>query len=141
MEIHHKMQGDEHEESNTSKASAAITMVIVQIILVDMVFSLDSILTAVGLVDNVAIMIAAVIISMTIMMLFAGKVSSIINAHPSLQMLALSFLVVIGVLLVAVGIHQHISKNIIYSCLAFSLTVEFLNIKLRSKQEKQKKAE
>jgi terC family integral membrane protein len=116
-------------------------MVIVQIILVDMVFSLDSILTAVGLVDNVAIMIAAVIISMTIMMLFAGKVSSIINAHPSLQMLALSFLVVIGVLLVAEGIHQHISKNIIYSCLAFSLTVEFLNIKLRSKQEKQKKAE
>ena len=86
-------------------------------------------------------MIAAVIISMTIMMLFAGKVSSIINAHPSLQMLALSFLVVIGVLLVAEGIHQHISKNIIYSCLAFSLTVEFLNIKLRSKQEKQKKAE
>ena len=138
MEIHHKMQGNEHEESNTSKASAAITMVIVQIILVDMVFSLDSILTAVGLVDNVAIMIAAVIISMT---LFAGKVSSIINAHPSLQMLALSFLVVIGVLLVAEGIHQHISKNIIYSCLAFSLTVEFLNIKLRSKQEKQKKAE
>ena len=141
MEIHHKMQGDEHEDSNTSKASAAITMVIVQIILVDMVFSLDSILTAVGLVGNVAIMIAAVIISMTIMMLFAGKVSSIINAHPSLQMLALSFLVVIGVLLVAEGIHQHISKNIIYSCLAFSLTVEFLNIRLRSKQEKQKKAE
>lgn len=138
MEIHHKMQADEHEKATVSKAKAAITMVIIQIILVDMVFSLDSILTAVGLVENVAIMITAVVISMTIMMLFAGTVSRIINAHPSLQMLALSFLVVIGVLLVAEGIHQHISKNIIYSCLAFSLTVEFLNIKLRNKQEKLK---
>ena len=78
----------------------------------------------------------AVIISMSIMMLFSGIVSKIINTHPSLQMLALSFLVVIGVLLVAEGIHQHISKNIIYSCLAFSLTVELLNINLRKKQGK-----
>ena len=119
-----------------SQAVNAITMVVIQIILVDMVFSLDSILTAVGLVDNVVIMITAVIISMSIMMLFSGIVSKIINIHPSLQMLALSFLVVIGVLLVAEGIHQHISKNIIYSCLAFSLTVEILNINLRRKQRK-----
>ena len=81
-------------------------------------------------------MITAVIISMSIMMLFSGIVSKIINTHPSLQMLALSFLVVIGVLLVAEGIHQHISKNIIYSCLAFSSTVELLNINLRKKQGK-----
>lgn len=138
MEIHHKMQTDDEEKKTVSKASAMMSMVIVQIIMVDIVFSLDSILTAVGLVDNVAIMIIAVIISMSIMMLFAGTVSRIINAHPSLQMLALSFLVVIGVLLVAEGIHQHISKNIIYSCLAFSLTVELLNINLRKKQAKQK---
>ena len=137
MEIHHKML-DSHEEKSSSKASAIVSIVILQIILVDMVFSLDSILTAVGLVDNVLIMIIAVVISMTIMMAFAGTVSRIINTHPSLQMLALSFLVVIGVLLVAEGIHQHISKNIIYSCLAFSLTVELLNINLRKKQEKRK---
>lgn len=138
MEIHHKMQANDHTDQKKSQGSGLMAMVIAQIIMVDIVFSLDSILTAVGLVDNVAIMIIAVIISMTIMMMFAGTVSRIINAHPSLQMLALSFLVVIGVLLVAEGIHQHISKNIIYSCLAFSLTVEFLNIKLRSKQEKLK---
>jgi len=127
-----------HNDAVQAKSQAvnAITMVVIQIILVDMVFSLDSILTAVGLVDNVVIMITAVIISMSIMMLFSGIVSKIINTHPSLQMLALSFLVVIGVLLVAEGIHQHISKNIIYSCLAFSLTVEILNINLRRKQRK-----
>lgn len=134
MEIHHKMQVSEEEKKQQKKVSGMMAMVVAQIIMVDIVFSLDSILTAVGLVDNVAIMIIAVIISMTIMMMFAGTVSRIINAHPSLQMLALSFLVVIGVLLVAEGIHQHISKNIIYSCLVFSLTVELLNINLRKKQ-------
>ena len=136
IEIHHKMQVHDDAVQTKSQAVNAITMVVIQIILVDMVFSLDSILTAVGLVDNVAIMIIAVIISMSIMMLFSGVVSKIINTHPSLQMLALSFLVVIGVLLVAEGVHQHISKNIIYSCLAFSLTVELLNINFRKKQEK-----
>ena len=136
IEIHHKMQVHDDAVQTKSQAVNAITMVVIQIILVDMVFSLDSILTAVGLVDNVAIMIIAVIISMSIMMLFSGVVSKIINIHPSLQMLALSFLVVIGVLLVAEGVHQHISKNIIYSCLAFSLTVELLNINFRKKQEK-----
>ena len=136
IEIHHKMQVHNDAVQTKSQAVNAITMVVIQIILVDMVFSLDSLLTAVGLVDNVVIMITAVIISMSIMMLFSGIVSRIINTHPSLQMLALSFLVVIGVLLVAEGIHQHISKNIIYSCLAFSLTVELLNINFRKKQEK-----
>lgn len=135
LEIHGKMQLHQHHTPTaTGKASSMMAKVVVQIILVDMIFSLDSILTAVGLVDNVMIMIMAVIIAIGIMMIFAGPVSAVINKHPSLQMLALSFLVVIGVLLVAEGIHQHISKNIIYSCLAFSLTVELLNIKLRSKQ-------
>lgn len=138
MEINHKMQVNEEEEKPKNTVKGAITSVIIQIILVDMIFSLDSILTAVGLVDNVAIMIIAVVISMGIMMAFSGTVARIINTHPSLQMLALSFLVVIGVLLVAEGVHQHISKNIIYSCLAFSLIVEFLNIRLRKKQELKK---
>lgn len=137
FEIHGKMQVDEpHAPKSSSAASSLMTLVIIQIILVDMVFSLDSILTAVGLVDNVMLMIIAVIISIGIMMAFAGPISRIINKHPSLQMLALSFLVVIGVMLVAEGIHQHVSKNIIYSCLAFSLAVEMLNIRLRSKKEK-----
>jgi predicted tellurium resistance membrane protein TerC len=101
--------------------------------MVDAVFSFDSILTAIGLVENVIIMIIAVIVSIGIMMIFAGPVTKIINAHPTLQMLALSFLVVIGVVLIASGLHQEISKSIIYSCLFFSLVVEMLNIKLRKR--------
>ena len=137
FEIHSKMQIDDlHKPKPSSAASGLMMMVIVQIILIDMVFSLDSILTAVGLVDNVMLMIIAVVISIGIMMAFAGPISRIINKHPSLQMLALAFLVVIGVMLVAEGIHQHVSKNIIYSCLAFSLAVEMLNIRLKNRKEK-----
>ncbi|WP_419868543.1 TerC family protein [Chryseobacterium sp. CT-SW4] len=137
FEIHSKMQiNDEPHHAPKSAGSSLLTTVIIQIILVDMVFSLDSILTAVGLVDNVVLMIIAVIVSIGIMMMFAGPISRIINRYPSLQMLALSFLVVIGVMLVAEGIHQHISKNIIYSCLAFSLLVELLNINVRNKKRK-----
>ena len=135
LEIHSKMKIDEHDQpKKSSKASNLVSLVIIQIILIDMVFSLDSILTAVGLVDNVLLMIIAVVISIGIMMAFAGPISRLINKHPSLQMLALSFLVVIGVMLVAEGIHQHVSKNIIYSCLAFSLIVEVLNIRFRNKE-------
>ncbi len=136
-EIHSKMQFQEHAVSQTKKpnVSGLMAMVVFQIILVDMVFSLDSILTAIGLVDNVLLMIIAVVISMGIMMAFAGPISRIINKHASLQMLALAFLVVIGVMLVAEGIHQHVSKNIIYSCLAFSLVVEMLNIRFRSREQ------
>ncbi len=136
FEIHDKMQLHSDVPKSKSTASSLLTLVIVQIILIDMVFSLDSILTAVGLVDNVMLMIIAVVISIGIMMAFAGPISKIINKYPSLQMLALSFLVVIGVMLVAEGIHQHVSKNIIYSCLAFSLIVELLNIRVRNNQQK-----
>lgn len=136
FEIHGKMQSPDQIHVSKTAASSLMAMVIVQIILVDMVFSLDSILTAIGLVDNVLLMIIAVVISIGIMMAFAGPISRIINKYPSLQILALSFLVVIGVMLVAEGIHQHVSKNIIYSCLAFSLLVEVLNIKFRNNQEK-----
>src|SRR5690606_25142588 len=139
LEIHHKMQDALHPPSkdrSKSKAGQVMSLVVFQIILVDAVFSLDSILTAVGLVDNVVIMIIAVVISIGIMMAFAGTVSRVINKNPTLQMLALSFLVVIGVILIAEGIHQHVSNNIIYSCLAFSLAVELLNINLRKRQER-----
>lgn len=133
LEIHHKFSQNEKVEVKDSRKPTKFGGVIFQIILVDAVFSFDSILTAVGLVDNVIIMIFAVIASIVIMMLFAGPVTKIINAHPTLQMLALSFLVVIGVVLIAGGLHQQVSKSIIYSCLGFSLIVELLNIRLRKK--------
>lgn len=139
LEVHHKLQVQGHGDDTavkTSKKSTSFGSVLLQIVLVDAVFSFDSILTAVGLVDNVLIMIIAVIISIGIMMLFAGPVTKVINKQPTLQMLALSFLVVIGVVLVAGGLHQEVSKSIIYSCLGFSLIVEMLNIRLRARAEK-----
>jgi predicted tellurium resistance membrane protein TerC len=131
LEIHHKLKQSPEEKTGRIRKPSGFRSVIFQIVLVDAVFSFDSILTAVGLVDNVAVMIIAVIISIMIMMLFAGPVTRVINQHPTLQMLALSFLVVIGVVLIAGGLHQEVSKSIIYSCLGFSLIVELLNIRLR----------
>jgi predicted tellurium resistance membrane protein TerC len=135
LEIHHKLKKDTEQKSNINRKSIGFSSVIFQIVLVDAVFSFDSILTAVGLVDNVLIMIIAVVVSIGIMMLFAGPVTAIINRHPTLQMLALTFLVVIGVVLIASGLHQEVSKSIIYSCLGFSLIVELLNIRLRKRSE------
>ena len=135
MEIHHKFQKKSESDKRFGVAVAGFGSVILQIVLVDAVFSFDSILTAVGLVDNVVIMIIAVIVSIAIMMMFAGPVTRIINDHPTLQMLALTFLIVIGVVLVASGMHQEVSKSIIYSCLGFSLLVEMLNIRLRKNAE------
>ncbi len=135
LEIHYKLQKPDHDDEKSVKKAYSYGAAIIQIVLVDAVFSFDSILTAIGLVENVITMIIAVVISILIMMAFAGKITRIINSQPTLQMLALSFLVVIGVVLVADGIHQEISKSIIYSCLAFSLLVEGLNIRLRKKRE------
>ncbi|MEO8823104.1 MAG: TerC family protein [Ginsengibacter sp.] len=133
LEIHHKLSHDQGTETKKIKRPIGFGNVIFQIILIDAVFSFDSILTAIGLVDNVVVMIIAVVISIIIMMIFAGPVTNVINRYPTLQMLALSFLVVIGVVLIASALHQEISKSIIYSCLGFSLAVEFLNIRLRKK--------
>ncbi len=136
MEIHHKMneaaEGSGHKKKKEAKKNS-FGSILIQIVLVDAVFSFDSILTAVGLVDNVLIMIIAVIISMAIMMMFAGGVAAVINKYPTLQMLALSFLVVIGVVLIASGFHEEVNKSIIYSCLGFSIIVEMLNIRFRKK--------
>ena len=134
LEVHHKLKQHEAIASKKIRKAISFSAVIFQIVLVDAVFSFDSILTAVGLVDNIIVMIIAVVVSIIIMMLFAGPVTKIINTHPTLQMLALSFLVVIGVVLVAGGLHQEVSKSIIYSCLGFSLIVELLNIRLRKKE-------
>jgi predicted tellurium resistance membrane protein TerC len=117
LEVHHKLKRSTDETVIAAGKSIRFRSVIVQIVLVDAVFSFDSILTAVGLVDSIVVMIIAVIISILIMMLFAGPVTKIINRHPTLQMLALSFLVVIGVVLIAGGLQQEVSKSIIKSCL------------------------
>lgn len=133
LEIHHKLEVSTKPSSTV--APSAFTAVILQIVLVDAVFSFDSILTAIGLADNVWVMIIAVVISMIIMMLFSGKISRFINKHPTLQILALAFLIMIGVMLVAEGFHQHFNKAYIYTAIAFSLVVELINMRLRRNRE------
>lgn len=133
LEIHHKLEVA--NKPNNTVAPSAFGAVIVQIVLVDMVFSFDSILTAIGLVENVIVMITAVVISMIIMMLGAGTISRFINRHPSLQILALAFLIMIGMMLVAEGFHQEINKAYIYTAIAFSLIVELINMRMRKKYQ------
>lgn len=130
-EIHGSLEGTEGESSR--KVYAGFTSVIVQIMLLDIVFSLDSVITAIGMVDNVWIMISAVIVSIIGMMLFAGKIGAFVQRHPSIKMLALSFLLMIGVTLIAEGLEFHIPKGYIYFAMAFSVFVEVLNIRLRKK--------
>ncbi|MCB9033416.1 MAG: TerC family protein [Chitinophagales bacterium] len=137
-EINHKLEIEEETQTGVKKKATSFVSVIIQILLIDAIFSIDSILTAVGLVENVWIMIMAVIISITIMMIFASPVSKFINRNPSLQILALSFLVVIGVLLIAEAFHQHINKGYIYTAMAFGLSVELLNMRLRRNAAKVK---
>ncbi|MDB5821121.1 MAG: TerC family protein, partial [Rhizobacter sp.] len=133
-EIHQAMEGEEGHASSSVKAT--FTAVILQIMIVDMVFSLDSIITAVGMVDEVAVMIAAVILSVGMMMLFAGTIGRFVSDHPTIKMLALAFLVVVGVVLIAEGLGAHVPKGYIYFAMAFSLGVETLNIRLRAKSAK-----
>jgi len=130
-EIHVRLEGDEGE--HMGRTAASMTSVIVQILLLDVVFSLDSVITAVGMVDEIAVMIAAVIIAVAFMMLFATPISDFVNQHPTVKMLALSFLLLIGVALVAEGFDQHIPKGYIYFAMAFSVMVELLNLKGRKK--------
>lgn len=133
-EIHDKVSGQEHELMNSPKKSA-FAGIIFQIVLLDIVFSFDSILTAVGMSRDLPVMIAAVIISIIIMMIFASSISKFINQHPTLQMLALSFLILIGVMLIVESTHQEVPKAYIYFAVFFSLLVEFLNIRMRKKVE------
>jgi predicted tellurium resistance membrane protein TerC len=132
VEIHQSLEGDEAHAASAAKA--AMTAVILQIMVVDLVFSLDSIITAVGMVDDVRVMIAAVVASVGLMMLFAGPIGRFVSDHPTIKMLALAFLVVVGVVLVAEGFDHHVPKGYVYFAMAFSLGVELLNIKLRKKR-------
>ncbi|MGZ4034312.1 MAG: TerC family protein [Bacteroidia bacterium] len=136
IELHNKIQGYDDEEMNVKKIS--FNAIVLQIVLIDIVFSFDSILTAVGLVTNLLIMIAAVIVAMIIMILFSGKVSDFINDNPTIKVLALSFLLMIGVVLVLEAFHQHVDKKFIYISIAFSFFVELMNIRMRKKEEKRK---
>lgn len=133
-EIHGSLEGEEGEASSAVKAT--FTAVILQIMVIDLVFSLDSIITAVGMVDDVRIMIAAVILSVALMMLFARAIGEFVSAHPSIKMLALSFLVVVGVVLIAEGFDNHVPKGYVYFAMAFSVAVEMLNIHARKKKAK-----
>lgn len=130
-EIHQSLEGEEGHASSAVQATFAA--VIVQIMVVDMVFSLDSIITAVGMVDSLPVMIAAVIVSVGLMMLFAGAIGRFVSDHPTIKMLALSFLVVVGVVLIAEGFEYHVPKGFVYFAMAFSLSVEMLNIRMRRK--------
>ncbi|PRY09882.1 putative tellurium resistance membrane protein TerC [Pontibacter ummariensis] len=133
-EIHGKLEGEEEGHGN-AKAQVTLSKVLVQIVLIDIVFSFDSILTAVGLAEEVIIMIIAVVFAMIIMLIFAKAVSDFVNKHPTVKMLALSFLILIGVMLIVEALHQHIPKGYIYFAMFFSLMVEVLNMQLRKKTE------
>jgi predicted tellurium resistance membrane protein TerC len=133
-EIHQKLEG-ESESSKTKGAPVSVMSVLIQIALLDLVFSLDSVITAVGMADDIGVMIVAVVLAVLVMMFAAGPISNYVHKHPTLKMLALAFLILIGVTLVAEGLGQHISKGYIYSAMAFSLLVEILNIRAgRAKQ-------
>jgi predicted tellurium resistance membrane protein TerC len=131
-EIHEKLEGEEGHASAHVKPS--FTSVIIQILLLDIVFSLDSVITAVGMADRIGVMIAAVVVAVVFMMVFAGPISRFVERHPTVKMLALSFLLLIGVTLVAEGLDRHIPKGYIYFAMAFSVGVEMLNLRLRRPQ-------
>lgn len=133
-EVHQSLEGGHEQKS--SAAGATFTSVILQIMIIDLVFSLDSIITAVGMVDDVRVMIAAVVASVLLMMLFAPPIGRFVSDHPTIKMLALSFLVVVGVVLVAEGFDHHVPKGYVYFAMAFSLGVEMLNIRTRAKAAK-----
>ena len=133
-EIHQALEGEEGEASSAVRATFAA--VILQIMVIDLVFSLDSIITAVGMVDELAVMIAAGVVSVAMMMLFAGALGRFVSAHPTIKMLALAFLVVVGVVLIAEGFDHKVPKGYVYFAMAFSVAVEMLNIRMRRRSAK-----
>ncbi|HEX5035824.1 MAG TPA: TerC family protein [bacterium] len=130
-EIHDKLEVKSEKESSKTRKGAAFGAVLAQILALDIVFSLDSVITAVGMAPHVAIMVVAMVLSVLVMLVFSGGISRFVNRHPSMKILALSFLLLIGVLLVAEGMGQHVNKGYIYFAMAFSLGVELLNLKMR----------
>ena len=130
-EIHEKLEGEEGHGS--AKVAASFVSVIIQILLLDIVFSLDSVITAVGMADDIAVMILAVVIAVGVMLLSAGAISDFVERHPTVKMLALSFLILIGVSLLGEGFEQHIPKGYIYFAMGFSIFVEMINLRVRGK--------
>jgi predicted tellurium resistance membrane protein TerC len=135
MEIHDKLEGETEEEEAKARLTRSLWKTIVQIMIIDIVFSLDSVITAVGMADEVSIMIAANVIALGVMLFAARPISDFVDRHPTVKMLALAFLVLIGTNLVAEGVGQHISKGYTYVAMAFSVLVEMLNIKARARSE------
>ena len=133
-EIHDKLEGKEGHAS--ARVAATFTSVIIQIMLLDIVFSLDSVITAVGMVDELAIMIIAVIVAAGVMVFTAGPIGEFVEKHPTIKILALSFLLLIGFTLIVEGLHQHIPKGYVYFAMGFSVFVEMLNLRLRDKHVK-----
>jgi predicted tellurium resistance membrane protein TerC len=132
IEIHSKLEGE--EEHINVKAKVSFAGVIIQILLLDVVFSLDSVITAIGMANELAVMIVAVILAVIFMMFFSGSISDFVEKHPTIKILALSFLLLIGFSLIAEGLHQHVPKGYIYFAMAFSVFVEMLNLKMRKKK-------
>lgn len=133
VEIHDKLEGEDGHATPGGRAS--FSAVVVQILLLDIVFSLDSVITAVGMADQIWVMITAVLVALILMLMFAGKIGDFVNRHPTLKMLALSFLILIGVTLVGEGLGRHIPKGYIYFSMAFAFMVEMLNLRLRAKSK------
>jgi predicted tellurium resistance membrane protein TerC len=132
-EIHERLEGDEHR--GKARPPASFRSVVGQLVLLDLVFSLDSVITAVGMARHLGVMIAAVVIAVGVMMLSAGAISDFVHRHPTIKMLALSFLLLIGVSLIADGLGQHFSKGYIYFAMGFSVFVEMLNLRMRERRE------
>jgi predicted tellurium resistance membrane protein TerC len=130
-EVHQLLEGEAGSES--SVVAGTLTAVIAQIVVIDLVFSLDSIITAIGMVNHLGVMIAAVVVSVALMMFFAGPIGEFVSGHPTVKMLALSFLLVVGVVLIADGFGHHVPKGYIYFAMAFSFVVEMLNIRVRKR--------
>ena len=134
LEVHEKLEGEDGH-ATAGKKRVSFAGVIVQILILDIVFSLDSVITAVGMANNLAVMIAAVVVALGVMLVFAGSISDFVNRHPTLKMLALSFLILIGVTLVGEALGQHIPKGYIYFSMTFAFGVEMLNLRLRAKSK------
>jgi predicted tellurium resistance membrane protein TerC len=132
-EIHEKLEGDEGESS--TRVAASFAGVIVQILLLDIIFSLDSVITAVGMAEDLAVMVIAVILAVGVMLVSAGAISDFVDRHPTVKMLALSFLLLIGVSLIAEGLDQHIPKGYIYFAMGFSVFVEMINLRIRARSK------
>jgi predicted tellurium resistance membrane protein TerC len=132
-EIHAKLEGEEHEKK--AGATASFASVIAQIMMLDIVFSLDSVITAVGMADDIEVMIAAVVVAVGVMLWASGPLAKFVQEHPTVKILALSFLILIGMSLVAEGFHQHIPKGYIYTAMAFSVIVELINLRVRAQAE------